>query len=969
MNCKNCNAELSATAKFCTSCGTPVEQAPAPSAPPAQPKICRSCGKPVAEGVKFCSVCGTAVETPAQTVSVPPIAPPPFAPSAVQPVNNVAPAAAPQPVNDVVPAAAPQSVNDVAPAAIPQPVNDVAPAAAPQSVNDVAPAAAPQPVNDVMPAAAPQPVNDVMPAAAPQPVNNVAPAAVPQPVTAAPVASVTNGIDMDVAGLQMDAASAAVVKPVKKGGKVGLWITLAVIGVIAAVAVVCGLFFRGVVANFFMGDNKYAAMIEGNAIKAVTEDENYNKFIEQYAELFSANIANAATMAKMNSTINAGIVSESPFAGMDLEGMITAYNEQFMETYGTDGVTADFDFDVSLTEAAERALNLGENTDMILALINDTELSMSFQAAKDGLGLELAAKDGEGFTVSARGVVYNDGTVAVMIPFASDKCIKYTFDTAGNVASVEEVSFEIAPEELKRISTELVNIYLKYIELSYVTVNKDTVRAAGVEADGRLISVTMDDELLSDMLVEMFTFISEDDYIIDKLEELFELMGDSAADFNIDEEFDEAIEELEDGVDVDLLITSLVDNNGNLLAKSYCTDPTGIDMARVVFVSGEAEQGIEFAAAEEGTVEIHMTQTSQTDGKVRIDFNSAAEKYGINVDYKDVQIVPYLKNEAVVGEISIYFAGTEDSEASGSAATVEIEFSVDGDRMTNVIYMDFSEYGSFEVEVGIMPETLDLTEIPSDSVDFTDADNWSADESKANAQYILDALNEIKAKCGENSSSTFATMISPLVEQGIVYFEDILTPMVDSDTISAQADRIDQLMTKLDDKYSANSSYVSDDLYDECVDVYNELDDISDDVSYKYEMKQEEFNEIVADVDALETRVNDLCDRIDQTVEEAKSQSAAQGAELIGMWQATMISGFGETMTAEEAEFTMYVYFYDDGSYMWNWDGEVTTGLWTLEGETLRLVEDDWYYDFVYANGSLSYLADADITVMLEKIA
>lgn len=44
--CSNCNAPLTAGAKFCPECGTPVK------------KFCPMCGKPVLAGAKFCAECG-----------------------------------------------------------------------------------------------------------------------------------------------------------------------------------------------------------------------------------------------------------------------------------------------------------------------------------------------------------------------------------------------------------------------------------------------------------------------------------------------------------------------------------------------------------------------------------------------------------------------------------------------------------------------------------------------------------------------------------------------------------------------------------------------------------------------------------------------------------------------------------------------------------------------------------------------
>ncbi len=913
MNCKNCNAELSSTAKFCTVCGTPVEQ------PKVSGTVCRSCGAVLAEGIKFCTTCGTAVEVPAS-----------------QPVIPVPPMPA-------------------APATVPQPVAPVAPAAVPQPVNDVMPAAAPQPVNDVMTAS--QPMGD----SAPKPsdfgmanaFNQAPPAYTPPSV---------NNIDVDIAGIDMSAASAAVVKPVKKN-KLGLWIALGVIGVIAAVAVVCGVFFRGVVANLFMGDNKYAAMVEGNAIKSVTENELYKEAVTEYIDAFSTSIASAVATANADYTTSDGTTVMS---GIDLNGLIDTYNQTFMDTYGTDGATANLAFDVELSEAGKNALGFDSSFDEVIEIVNESQFAISFQADEDALGLEIAATDAENFTVNAQGVVFSDGTVAVKLPFATDKALKMTLDSEGNVTSSEKVDLDIDNAEVERIGTEIISIYLKYIELAEVTIEKDSLKAAKVEAEGRLITIVMDSDLYAEMTEEMINFLADDEYFTDKICELAELMGEEYTAEELQSEMKDSADALKD-TEFEITIKTLVDNNGRILAKGIGMDIEDEGEAEMTFVSGDAEQGFALEA-DDGSLTVHITEESLTDGKIRVDFEDAENKFGLNVDYEGVKTEKYLdKNDVVVGKFTAYYAGTEDSQENGSAVTVELETSIDGEKLTNVISADVSEYGKFKLTMAVTPETLDISELPSDAVDFTNTDSWTDDESKANAQYLLEACNEIKTMCESNSDSTFASLIAPLAAQGVAYFEDILTPTVDSETLSALADRVSQLQTTLDDTYSANSDYVSKELFNECSNVYDELDDIYYDVAYEYEMEQEEYNEILADVNSLETEINDLCSRIKQEAEDAKSQQAAQGGDLIGMWSAATISGFGETMTAAEADFTMYIFFYDDGSYLWSWDGEVTTGTWTLENGIVTLVEEDWYYEFNYENGQLYYLADADITIYLAK--
>ncbi|MFQ5676846.1 MAG: zinc-ribbon domain-containing protein [bacterium] len=53
MNCPNCQTEVQANAKFCTECGTNLEN--------LQTNACAQCGETLKEGARFCHNCGSAL--------------------------------------------------------------------------------------------------------------------------------------------------------------------------------------------------------------------------------------------------------------------------------------------------------------------------------------------------------------------------------------------------------------------------------------------------------------------------------------------------------------------------------------------------------------------------------------------------------------------------------------------------------------------------------------------------------------------------------------------------------------------------------------------------------------------------------------------------------------------------------------------------------------------------------------------
>ena len=60
MKCNNCGAELQDNTKFCTSCGSKVENV----GPQAGPKYCPYCGRQLPADACFCTYCGQRLEDP-----------------------------------------------------------------------------------------------------------------------------------------------------------------------------------------------------------------------------------------------------------------------------------------------------------------------------------------------------------------------------------------------------------------------------------------------------------------------------------------------------------------------------------------------------------------------------------------------------------------------------------------------------------------------------------------------------------------------------------------------------------------------------------------------------------------------------------------------------------------------------------------------------------------------------------------
>jgi ribosomal protein L40E len=99
--CPQCNFTNNSAAKFCVSCGAPLNAAPAPK--PAEGKVCPKCGTVNSEEAMFCVECGTHLEAS------------PVTPAAVTEPDPTPVESAPVTESDLKPEAATDSVQDVQP--------------------------------------------------------------------------------------------------------------------------------------------------------------------------------------------------------------------------------------------------------------------------------------------------------------------------------------------------------------------------------------------------------------------------------------------------------------------------------------------------------------------------------------------------------------------------------------------------------------------------------------------------------------------------------------------------------------------------------------------------------------------------------------------------------------------------------------------------------------------------------------
>ncbi len=946
MICKICNSENSEASKFCAACGAKLEEA-APAA--AAPMFCSGCGSALEANTKFCAVCGTAVGAPAAAEEPVPV-------MAAAPVS-----AAPAPVNE-------------APASVPTPVNDVP-----------APTAVPTPVNT----AAPTGFGNVVAAQTAAPAAFGAGATDVQP----DFGKVSSDGPSELPAFEMSEASAVVAKPAKKGGKKALKIVLITLGALLIVAgVLYALFFREFFHPMFMGNQGYAAKVERSRTEVVMESQaldNVTKKSDAFTDaiiknmLVSTNVGSSS--AEFYTSLGAG----------DIKEMVSQYYAAFMETYGVNAVKVNLDADIDLSDSALSALDLDDDEILdIIDYINDSEFTMTYATSEDAIGGIIEIRDGAGFTVNAKGIVYADGNVAVMFPFGSDKCIKMRLDTAtGTVTESEEVEIDIDPAEVERLTQAIVDIYLKHYEKAQTTIENGDVFIGGtsenatLKVSGRLITVNLTQAALGEMMAEMLTYIAEDQYFTDKIIEMAEESGMELSAVDYKNELINAADEVKSSVPFGLTVKTLVNFNGDVLGGAYNVTVPEQGGFGVKYIMNGDDCG--FAVTTMGMEMLSLTVDAKndTDGTIRLESNlltmgmsmmdtSGESMYastGINIDYTGVKNEKFFNTEVPVGTYDIYLAGTSASGPENSAFRIHIEDKVEGDTLKNAFRVEMAEYGSIALTLtSTAHNDTELLTIPSDAYDCGDPNAMTEDQITAAGEYLLGMINEVKAAC-EGSSSAIAQALVPELDSLAASLEESLTPMASYGDIQELGGEAYNLMFEIMDKYEEGEEYISDDLADEMGDLYSDLEDMYDELYYADEMTLVDFQSYQSLYEGYRITWNGLERKADKEIEEGKNkpQTGSVNVAWVGTWTFYECDMYGFTYTAEDLGLTDYsMELNRDGSMTMTYLGDSTTGIWVVEGDKVIVTEITDYGEYVSefrTDGAFLLLEDEDMVMRFSR--
>ncbi len=734
MNCTKCNSEVPNGAKFCpvcgNACGTASDVKPAAAPPePEKKNFCGKCGLELRQGAKFCAVCG-------------------------------APAAG---VGDIRP-----NQNDGATfgGGSMSTVSLDKPNASDNLVAAMNAASAPTPSTFV-----PTPSNDTGPGFSSgfggSGYSSASPAFIPE----SPVTPATSFGNANYNPFGDMGAAAVVAAPIKKksGAKVGI-IIAAVVAVLVAAAAIFFFTNKATALSLIMGKPGYATMVEGSSIKAATEKLDLpavSNGIKSASSVISAMAAvsgdydtlddtfgalgmNSTTSARMYHAASPMMSITSADGAVDLEAIITSYYELMMNTYGVNSVNATLGMNIDLSDSVKNML--GSETDEILKLVNGMTFTTSVTSSEDKLAASMGAESGSS-VINAKTVFTKDGDVYLVLPFISEQGFKVKLPTTTVSAPREEIKpLELDEKEIERIIGELVDIYLAEYKESAIEMENGELSAAGLTATGKLITAEFSGDDLSDLFAKLVEHFANDEYFTEKL---VDFANECGADTTAEEYRKSLLEDADFDMDDSdkLIISTIIDNNGNVLAKSFKAVDNN-ENVKLTYVDGKEQFTLEISEDDKTVISMVCDITSEKEGTITVKCTDGGDgSFTVKMTYADAETAKFCGNDTFVGKYTFGFElpsdFTDEIPAEiGSLSNITFSFSnaVDGQNtMESSIGCELGNLGSITFNSTVTAENSDAgLAVPSDVIDLGDMQEQPDDATmKKLEEYIKTACEKL----------------------------------------------------------------------------------------------------------------------------------------------------------------------------------------------------------------------------------
>lgn len=756
MNCTKCNNPIPDGAKFCPSCGTSYMAAPdltAPSAPENEKKICQKCGKELMLGARFCSSCGCAND------------------------DNAAPAAN---VSDTAGMGSMSAISLDKPSSADGLVSAMNAAAAPATPVETG---VPTPSGLGVPAPTEGGFNSGFTAPAP----SFAPSADAADMTGAPA-------ELPFPGTVGGAAAA--VKPIKKKGKgkIALIIIAAVVVLLGALAIV---FFtnRAGVLSTIMGKSKYAAMVEGNHIKQVTDKIDIpavangiksasgvvqmaanSNLIQRpgYSAFDSYNYGSGGMNQRMSSSSGRGME-------FDLSAIEKAYAQMLQSSYGHNSLNSTVKAKVELGDSLKALMNSRdyyfyydtEEVEEFLNYLNNSTLTYNITATEDAAAFSFGT-EGK-LTVNAK-VLMSGQDMYISLPFISDKAIMIKLDkpAESTVTEFEIKPLELDEKELERIISDIVKIYLENYKNLEIEMENGEISAAGVTVSGKRITAEFSAKELLKLFEEIAEYVANDDYLASKMVEFANSCGAEMT----EDDYRDAIMDIFEDAEVDdktkakLVITTVINNNGDVLGKSV-EMTANKQKASFAYAETKEQSGCEMKF---DNVKVSVLNEKENDenGSCTLKVSADGKNFSLSLKYSDVKKAEFCGNEIVTGKFTLSMKLPtefkdmldEDSYAAMNGAKLTLSLTSDSpNTLETTVGINAPGYldASVTETVTVQDSSSDLTP-PANTIDLTPlvngeyVDDKTADEL---VQLIKDAVNKLEDMGIDTGMSDYLDYLDP----------------------------------------------------------------------------------------------------------------------------------------------------------------------------------------------------------------
>lgn len=700
----------------------------------------------------------------------------------------------------------------------------------------------------------------------------------------------------------MSGAAAVVAAPAKK--KIGAGKIVLIIAIVLAVLLggAAAFFFtnKATALSIVMGKPKYAAMIEKESLKKVTDNLDLDVVSEQIktvsgtlSTLASTNSIDIEDVLGLGSKANtspeiAKLMAVSPMLdeGVDVKALLKGYSEYMQSVYGASRIYGSMSMNLSLGDDY-----MDDEISAILDIVNGAEISYDTASTDKLLGGEFGIKFNNK-TVDARVILEDDGSAYILFPFATDKALKYKIPTAEGTSVTATADsgavLELDSAEIERLINEIVDIYSDYIKKSSVTMEKGTMNVAGISIEGKQITADINGKTLENLFKDVFEHIANDKYFCGKIVEYIKNFDPDFTESDYTNGITDMVKNMSGLTESDkLIVTTIVNNSGKVLAKSYTVADNGMVDGSVAFADNDTMSAFEVKGYDQTIFTVTNEKTSEKDGTITVAVGIDSQSVlRIKLNYSGVGSAEFGKTQVPVGKYTLsfdtsalrgtsYFSQDEldmlkgfevslNSSVSGKTANYSFAISI-----RNVIDLDLSANMTLSDDVSKF-------KAPSNVIDLTAIINGE-DLSDATMQILSDYIQELADGLENAFKGTELEDIFSNILQGSsagtsypVPDPDPVTPPSGNqyrDQLGVLEDRIwDEMMEVYDwfDDYDFSVGFENDPAYINAMDYQERLSDLDDrvwDAKYddctkeQFDALNKEFLDILAQKDEIKFAV------------------------------------------------------------------------------------------------------------------